>query len=113
MVIASAPRPAAPAEALSPKDGAVIKELAPRFEWTAASDADGDRIACYRFQLSLRPDCAWPLVSAFDRNVRGQTFFQAPAGWLNPKPTYYWRVRATDEEGNTGPWSKVFSFRTG
>jgi len=35
---------------------------------------------------------------------------QAPAGWLNPDTTYYWRVAAEDENGSIGPWSKVFSF---
>jgi hypothetical protein len=104
--------PSAPANALAPGDGARIKSLAPKFEWSAASDPDGDKIVSYRFQLSLRQDCAWPLASTFDRDVRNGTAFQAPRGWLNPKTTYYWRVRAEDARGNFGSWSKVFSFTT-
>ena len=104
--------PSAPENALSPADGAGIRSLAPRFEWSAAGDPDGDEIVNYRFQLSLRPDCAWPLVSTFDRDVRDGIAFQSPKGWLNRKTTYYWRVRAEDAEGNSGPWSKVFSFTT-
>ncbi|HUU26623.1 MAG TPA: transglutaminase domain-containing protein [archaeon] len=104
--------PEAPKEAVSPPDGAAIKSLAPRFEWTETVDPDGDKITCYRFQLSLRPDCVWPLSSTFDRDVRQGNAFQAPKGWLNPGTTYYWRVRAEDDQGNLSPWSKVFSFTT-
>ena len=91
---------------------ATVKDLAPRFEWTASTDQDGDRIVNYRFQLSLRPDCAWPLCTTFDRDVRDGAAFQAPKGWLNQKTTYYWRVRAEDASGRFGPWSRVFSFTT-
>ncbi len=104
--------PAPPAEAVSPADGARIRKLNPRFEWTQATDRDGDEIVCYRFQLSLRPDCAWPLATTFDRDVRGRAIFEAPEGWLNRKITYYWRVRAEDARGKWSPWSQVFSFTT-
>ncbi len=104
--------PAAPESAVSPAQGATVKDLAPRFEWAASTDQDGDRIANYRFQLSLRPDCAWPLCTTFDRDVRDGAVFQAPKGWLNPKTTYYWRVRAEDASGRFGPWSRIFSFTT-
>ena len=86
--------------------------LAPNLVWEASSDADGDRIANYRVQVSLRPDCAWPLVSSLDRDVRQGTSFRIPKGWLNPRTPFYWRVRAEDDKGNSGPWSKVFRFTT-
>jgi hypothetical protein len=104
--------PDAPQAAVTPKDGSTVKDLAPRFEWAAAVDKDGDKIVNYRFQVSLRPDCAWPVVSTFDRDVRDGVAFQAPKGWLNPGTAYYWRVRAEDSQGHFGPWSKVFSFST-
>jgi len=102
-------RPQAPGRALAPSDGA---GQAPRFEWSPAADADDDEIVCYRFQLSLRPDCAWPLTQSFDRDVRQGTVFQAPKGWLNQGTTYYWRVRAEDSTGRWSDWSETFSFTT-
>ncbi|MFC2075771.1 transglutaminase domain-containing protein [candidate division KSB1 bacterium] len=104
--------PEAPKSAKSPKTGSRVRGLAPKLEWTAAKDADGDRIVNYRVQVSLRSDCAWPLVSSLDRDVRDGAAFQVPEGWLNPQTTYYWRVRAEDEKGNFGPWSDIWSFST-
>jgi hypothetical protein len=103
-------RPEAPAGAIFPEDEALVDNQSPRFEWRPARNTNKSRIGAYRFQLSLRPDCAWPLSPNFERKVRGGESFQAPAGWLNPGMTYYWRVAAEDENGNLGPWSKVFSF---
>lgn len=104
--------PAAPPSAVYPEDGATVKTLAPSFKWMAAEDPDGDEIVNYRFQLSMRPDCAWPISQTFDRDVRKGETFQSPAGWLNPKTTYYWRVRAEDSTGRLGPWSDMFNFTT-
>lgn len=104
--------PSAPAEAIFPKNGVTLRDLAPKFEWAASTDPDGDSIVNYRFQLSLRPDCAWPVSQTFDRDVRKGVAFQAPRGWLNRNTTYYWRVRAEDSSGRFGPWSEIFSFST-
>jgi len=104
--------PDAPASAVSPQDGATGVSLAPKLAWAESKDADGDRIVNYRVQVSLRPDCAWPVVSTLDRDVRDGAAFQAPEGWLNRGTTYYWRVRAEDDKGNFGPWSRIFRFVT-
>ena len=104
--------PEAPKEAVSPGDGAKVRSKEPKFEWFASTDRDGDEIVCCRFQLSLRPDCAWPLCTTFDRDVRSGTVFKAPKGWLNPKTTYYWRVKAEDATGRWSRWSKIYSFTT-
>ncbi len=95
----------------APAKGSVKNGSAPVFQWSASTDADGDRIACYRFQLSTREDCAWPLATTFDRDVREGTSFAAPQGWLNSGVTYYWRVRAEDATGRSSAWSDIFSFR--
>ena len=104
--------PDSPASANSPRDGSTIDGLAPKLSWAPSRDADGDRIVNYRVQVSLQPGCAWPVVSTLDRDVRDGNDFQIPAGWLNGGTTYYWRVRAEDDKGNFGPWSKVFRFAT-
>ena len=72
--------PEAPPTAISPADGAISDGPAPNLVWEASSDADGDRIANYRVQISLRPDCAWPLVSSLDRDVRQGTSIRIPKG---------------------------------
>ena len=104
--------PQPPSEAVSPPSGTVTGELAPLIQWSASEDPDGDRIVNYRFQLSFRPDCSWPLATNFDRDIRDGCKFSVPRGWLNPSTTYYWRVRAEDEHGNLSGWSKTFSFTT-
>lgn len=105
-------KPHPPAEAISPKSGAQTESFAPLIEWSASEDPDGDRIVNYRFQLSFRPDCAWPLSTNFDRDIRDGRRFSVPPGWLNPSTTYYWRVRAEDVHGNLSSWSEIFSFIT-
>ncbi|MBI4903016.1 MAG: hypothetical protein HY820_05230 [Acidobacteria bacterium] len=104
--------PQAPESAVSPHDGEQGVAPAPRLAWSPATDPDGDSIVNYRVQVSLRPDCAWPVVATLDRDVRQGTEFQVPAGWLNPATAYYWRVRAEDANGNISPWSRIFRFKT-
>ncbi len=104
--------PVPPRQAAAPADGSAGVSRTPEIRWSRASDPDGDDIVCYRFQLSFRPDCAWPLATNFDRDVRQGAAFKVPAGWLNPATTYYWRVQAEDEHGNLSPWSRTFSFTT-
>jgi hypothetical protein len=104
--------PDAPKNAKAPKNGSRIRGLTPELQWTPASDTDGDKIVNYRIQVSYRPDCAWPVCASLDRDVRSGTTFTVPEGWLNPKTTYYWRVRAEDEKGNFSPWSDIWKFTT-
>jgi hypothetical protein len=103
--------PVAPA-AMVPSNGALVDTLAPRLEWAAPHGAGNDSAVNYRVQVSQRPDCAWPVASALDRDVREGTAFQTPGGWLNPGATYYWRVRAEDALGSIGPWSSIVRFTT-
>ncbi len=104
--------PEAPAQAITPAAGSNVENLNPRLEWSLSRDPDGDAIVNYHIEVSLRSDCAWPVVSTLDRDVREGTSFQIPRGWLNPMTTYYWRVRAEDDKGNIGPWSRIFRFTT-
>ncbi|MEW5977462.1 MAG: transglutaminase domain-containing protein [Acidobacteriota bacterium] len=104
--------PEAPSQGISPKPGARLSTLTPALEWLASNDADGDPIVSYHVQVSLRPDCLWSVASALDREIRDGTRFQIPPGWLKPKTTYYWRVRAEDDKGNLSSWSKILHFTT-
>ncbi|MCZ7646289.1 MAG: hypothetical protein M5U26_13565 [Planctomycetota bacterium] len=109
--------PAAPEAALEPADGAEDVGSHLVFKWKPAADPDGDKIADYHFELSGRPDMRWPYSSSFTRLVsltsdRGKAQFTVDeAGHLAPQHTYYWRVRAKDDKGAWGPWSKTWSFK--
>lgn len=86
------------------------------FRWQAAADPDGDAIADYHFELSDRPDMRWPLSMSFAKLISrtsdaGKAQYTLPGpGLLNPDQTCYWHVRAQDDKGVWGGWSKTWSF---
>jgi hypothetical protein len=82
--------------------------------WEPSRDRDrNDKIAEYHIFLSLHPECLWPLSSNFDVPTDlDRPSFQVPPDWLNPRTTYYWKVRARDSRDVWGPWSKIFKFTT-
>jgi hypothetical protein len=122
--------PPAPAGGVSPPDGGEANGTDVVFQWTAPNDPDGDAIADYHFELSGRADMKWPLSMSFyklisrtadvtgekdkdtdkDRiTVKAQYTLPEP-GLLTPDRPYYWHVRAQDDKGVWGPWSKTWSF---
>jgi len=103
--------PSAVTEAVSAAEFSTLK---PTLQWRPAKDADnGDKVADYQVQVSLRPDCRWPVSMALYRSLGSDTCeWTLPESFLNPGTTYYWRVRARDSRGVVGEWGKVFSFRT-
>ena len=122
--------PQAPPAAIYPPDGGESDGTDVVFQWTAADDPDGDAIGDYHFELSGRPDMRWPLSMCFyklisrtadvikekdkqtgqDRiTVKAQYTLPQP-GLLTPDRPYYWHVRAMDDKGVWGPWSKTWSF---
>lgn len=108
--------PEAPPSAVHPPDGGEAEGTALAFRWTPPGDHDGDKIADYHFELSDRPDLRWPLSMDFYKLIsrtadrgRAQYTLRQP-GWLTPDRKYYWRVRAKDEKGVWGPWSRIWSF---
>ena len=58
----------------------------------------------------------WPLSTNFYKLIsktadRGKAQYTLPSpGLLTPDRPYYWRVRAKDEKGVWGPWSKTWTF---
>jgi hypothetical protein len=112
---ASSP-PAAPLAPIRPRDGGEAEGTAVVFEWEPAVDPDGNKIADYHFELSARPDMKWPLSMSFAKLISrtsdaGSARFTLKApGELNPDREYYWHVRAKDDHGVWGGWSKTWRF---
>jgi hypothetical protein len=111
--------PAAPAAALFPIDGDRAEGTDLVFQWRPSEGGEGGAIADYHFELSDRADLAWPLSSNFEKLVSntadpGRARYRTPsAGLLRPGETYYWHVRARNDQGVWGPWSRTWSFRPG
>lgn len=108
--------PAAPSAPAFPANGGDSEGTDFAFRWLPAKDSDGDKIADYHFELSERPDMKWPLSTNFYKLIsntpdRGKAQYTLPhGGLLAPDQKYYWRVRAQNEKGVWGPWSKTWSF---
>ena len=122
--------PSAPAGALSPSDGGEANGTDVVFQWTDSSDPDGDVIADYQFELSTRADMKWPLSMSFYKLISRTTdatkekdkttgkeritvkarYTLPQPGLLTPDRTYYWHVRAQDDKGVWGPWSRTWNF---
>lgn len=117
--------PLAPAAAVSPADAGEASGSDVVFHWKPAEDPDGDAIADYQFELSPRSDMRFPLSMCFyklisktadgaknksaARGVNPQYTLPQP-GLLSPDTTYFWHVRAMDNKGVWGDWSKTWSF---
>lgn len=96
--------------ALAPTEGAEVTMLTPLLQW---KKPDAGESADYQVMVCLRPECRFPLSTTLQQNVgSSQREWRVPAGFLNPATTYYWKVRARSDNGDIGPWSPVFRFRT-
>ena len=122
--------PEAPPAPLSPPDGGDSNGTDIVFQWKAPADPDGDAIVDYHFELSSREDMAYPLSMSFyklisrtadaakekgsapdqDKVVAKAQYTLLQPGLLTPDRKYYWHVRAKDDKGVWGPWSKTWSF---
>jgi hypothetical protein len=108
--------PAAPPKAVYPPDAGEAEGTDIVFRWNAPQDSGGDKIVDYSFELSNRQDMLWPLSPNFDKLIsrtadKGKAQYTLPGlGLLTPDKQYYWRVRAKNETGVWGPWSRTWSF---
>jgi hypothetical protein len=107
--------PDAPAEPVFLLSGGEADGTAITFRWQPAGDPDGDPIADYHFELSARADMKWPLSLSFAKLISrtadaGQPRYTLPGpGLLNPDTKYFWHVRAKDDKGLWGRWSRTWS----
>ena len=89
----------------------------PRFSWTLESDARGAAQSAYQILVAAAPERLTPeRADLWDSGhvSSGRTVNVAYEGRpLESSTRYYWKVRAYDEEGRTGPWSETATFVTG
>lgn len=104
--------PLPPAAAVAPPAGSTVDAASlGALAWEAAVDPDGDAVADYHIQVSPRADMAYPVSPNFDRILGANTpEWAVPTGWLVPRRTYYWRVKAKDARGAWSAWGPVWSF---
>ena len=122
--------PAAPPRAVNPPDGGESNGTDIVFRWEAAEVHDGGKIGDYQFELSRHADMKFPLSMDFyklisrtadavpvrdkDGNIASAAvksqYMLALPGLLTPDETYYWHVRAMNNQGVWGPWSTTWSF---
>ena len=122
--------PSAPLAPIYPPDGGEANGTDLAFQWTAARDPDGDGIGDYHFELSSRADLRYPLSLDFyklvsrtadvikekgragapDKVIAKAQYTLSQPGLLTPDRRYFWRVRAMDDQGLWGSWSKTWSF---
>ena len=109
-------RPVMPANPVFPANAASVDSTYFTFSWPVATDADGDAIKDYHFQLSDDPQMRFPLAPNFDIYVSSFDSLAHPRlkpeikDLLNDSKTYYWRVRALDKRGAWSDWSPVWQF---
>ncbi|MBU3740830.1 MAG: hypothetical protein FGM24_00935 [Candidatus Kapabacteria bacterium] len=72
------------------------------FAWSVAVQSNG-----YQLQISTASNFNTTVLDAVIQNAEAYTY-----RLLNSYTTYYWRVRTRLENGQTGQWSEVRSFRT-
>ena len=92
--------PEAP-ELLSPDDLAVDVSTNLQLSWGAAQGADS-----YRVEVSLTNDFSDRIL-----DESGVSATNIALGNLDNETAYYWRVRATNSEGNSA-WSEIWKFTT-
>ena len=122
--------PQPPSAPVNPPDGGATEGTDIGFQWAPAHDPDGDAIGDYQFELSTRADMRWPLSMCFyklvsrtadaikekDKDTGAERIKVEPRytlpqpGLLTPDRQYYWHVRAMDDKGVWGPWSKTWIF---
>jgi hypothetical protein len=108
--------PEAPSAPLFPIEGGETEGTEIVFKWVPPADPNGEKIADYHFELSEYADLRWPLSPNFRKLIsntadRDKAQYSLPyAGLLSPDREYYWRVRAKNERGVWGPWSRTWIF---
>ncbi|MEM2619620.1 MAG: Ig-like domain-containing protein, partial [Candidatus Hadarchaeales archaeon] len=92
---------------ISPGNGTLTNDNTPTFEWNTVIDPSGIRY----YELNYARD---PTFTENLQIVLCDPFYNPPytlpSDKALPDGTWYWRVRASDDAGNWGEWSEVWTF---
>jgi Leucine-rich repeat (LRR) protein len=87
---------------LSPGDPACLPLVATTFEWSATAGASK-----YQFQVSTDPG-----FTTLFKNLQALSGTNTSLNDLEANTTYYWRVKASNDDGDESNWSAISRFRT-
>jgi hypothetical protein len=87
-----------------PANGEIVYSLTPRLEWEPSMGASS-------YGLQVATDPSFGNLVANEAGITNP-FFDIPTGKLNWNSDYYWRINASDSQGNTSDWSSPWSFYT-
>ena len=79
----------------------------PETQWTEVEDPSG-----VSYVLQVSEDAEYRTLFHEEAGL-AETDFAFPEELALPKGTYYWRVQAVDQAGNTGPFSESFVVQSG
>lgn len=88
---------------LEPEDNSLAVSLYPIYKWADVIDADS-------YEIEISTDSTFKKRFLSDRGINANTWTMPGLQYLE-FTTYFWRVRATNEDGVSN-WSQVFSFTT-
>ena len=86
-----------------PENNSVNQPDSLEFRWQTVTEA-----VDYQIQLSRTSDLAIIVEDRLTQNKASNSISQ-----LANNANYYWRVRAIDDSGARGPWSEIWTFKTG
>lgn len=82
----------------SPASASVVQSLVPVLDWEEAIDPSPGDIVSYHLEIALNSGFS---VGVSDYPNLSSTVFHVPSGVLADDTRYYWRVSATDTQGQT------------
>ncbi|MDA7857967.1 hypothetical protein N9A72_00565, partial [bacterium] len=89
---------------LSPKDGEILENPKPEFNWTEVED-NLSGLECYEFQVDNNVDFLSP-----EFKITTSSSIVTPIDNL-AIDDYFWRIRAKDKAGNWSLWTSTYSFK--
>jgi parallel beta-helix repeat protein len=82
----------------SPASASIVESLTPVLDWEEAIDPSPGDIVQYHLELALNSSFSSGLI---DYPGLNSTVFHVPSGVLSDDTRYYWKVSATDTQGQT------------